>query len=81
MRRSVLFAAACIVIALHPTYIASSLLEGNADISAGLEWIRTWALDVAESDTDRECYMVRKGNLKLQKSLESFVFLITVIEV
>lgn len=64
MRRSVLFAAACIVIALHPTFIASALLEGNVDISAGLEWIRTWALEVAESDIDRECYMVRKGNLK-----------------
>lgn len=60
VRRAVLFSAACILIALHPTFIATSMLEGNADISAGLDWIRTWALEVAESDTDRECYMVRK---------------------
>lgn len=65
VRRSVLFAAACIVIAVHPTYIASALVEGNVDISAGLEWIRMFALEVAESDTDRECYMVTKLTMKL----------------
>lgn len=71
MRRAVLFAAACVLVALHPTYISSTLLEGNAEISTGLEWIRTWALDIAESDTDKECYTVSKRNLKLQRGLES----------
>ncbi|RDX87738.1 Telomere length regulation protein TEL2-like protein, partial [Mucuna pruriens] len=56
VRRAVLFAAACVLVALHPSYISSALLEGNAEISTGLEWIRTWALDVADSDTDKECY-------------------------
>ncbi|KAF7834703.1 telomere length regulation protein TEL2-like protein isoform X1 [Senna tora] len=69
VRRSVLFAAACIVIALHPTYIASALLEGNFDISAGLEWIRTWALDVAESDSDRECYMMAMKCIQLHAEM------------
>lgn len=70
VRRAVLYAAACIVIALHPTYIATALLEGNTEISAGLDWIRTWALEVAESDTDRECYMVRRLGAS-KKGLES----------
>ncbi|XP_054809149.1 uncharacterized protein LOC129311141 isoform X1 [Prosopis cineraria] len=65
VRRAALFAAACIVIALHPTYIATALLEGNTDISAGLDWIRTWALEVAESDTDRECYMMAMKCIQL----------------
>ncbi|KAJ1279830.1 hypothetical protein BS78_04G185600 [Paspalum vaginatum] len=55
VRRSVLFAASCILVSLHPSYVASSPIEGNKDISTGLEWIRTWALQVAESDPDTEC--------------------------
>ncbi|WOG99792.1 hypothetical protein DCAR_0519148 [Daucus carota subsp. sativus] len=47
--------AACILVALHPSNIASALVEGNSDVSKGLEWIRTWALHVAESDRDRNC--------------------------
>ncbi|KAF0929395.1 hypothetical protein E2562_021419 [Oryza meyeriana var. granulata] len=55
VRRSVLFAASCILIALHPSYVASALIEGNQNVSTGLEWIRTWALHVAETDPDTEC--------------------------
>lgn len=62
VRRAVLFAASCILVALHPSYVASALVEGNSDVSKGLEWIRTWALHVAESDTDRECYTVRNAH-------------------
>jgi len=58
VRRAVLFAASCTLTALRPSFIASSLLEGNLEVSRGLEWIRTWALEVAESDPDRECYSV-----------------------
>lgn len=60
VRRAVLFAASCILVALHPSYVASSLADGNLEVSEGLEWVRTWALHVAESDTDRECYTVSK---------------------
>ncbi|KAL3025371.1 hypothetical protein AAZX31_04G175400 [Glycine max] len=65
VRRAVLFAAACVLVALHPTYISSALLEGNVEISTGLEWIRTWALDVAESDTDKECYTMAMTCIQL----------------
>ncbi|KAK7282002.1 hypothetical protein RIF29_10458 [Crotalaria pallida] len=69
VRRAVLFAASCILVALHPTYISSALLEGNIEISAGLEWIRTWALDVADSDTDRECYTMAVKCIQLHAEM------------
>lgn len=73
MRRAVLFAASCVLVALHPTYISSALLEGNVEISTGLEWIRTWALDVAELDTDKECYTVSKRKFEgFQRGLNPF---------
>lgn len=58
VRRAVLFTASCVLVSLHPSYVASSLIEGNSEISQGLEWIRTWAIHIADSDTDRECYTV-----------------------
>ncbi|KAK7350685.1 hypothetical protein VNO77_09557 [Canavalia gladiata] len=69
VRRAILFAAACVLVALHPAYISSALLEGNVEISAGLEWIRSWALDVAESDTDRECYTMAMTCLRLHAEM------------
>ncbi|KAJ1396247.1 Telomere length regulation protein, conserved domain [Sesbania bispinosa] len=69
VRRAVLFAAACILVALHPAYISSALLEGNVEVSTGLEWIRTWALDVAESDTDNECYMMAMTCIQLHAEM------------
>ncbi|RLM78317.1 hypothetical protein C2845_PM12G19440 [Panicum miliaceum] len=69
VRRSVLFAASCILISLHPSYVASSLIEGNQDISTGLEWIRTWALQVAEADPDTECTSMAMTCLRLHSEM------------
>ncbi|CAN6279091.1 unnamed protein product [Urochloa humidicola] len=69
IRRSVLFAASCILISLHPSYVASSLIEGNQDISTGLEWIRTWALQVAEADPDTECTSMAMTCLRLHSEM------------
>uniref|UniRef100_A0A0D3F775 protein-serine/threonine phosphatase n=1 Tax=Oryza barthii TaxID=65489 RepID=A0A0D3F775_9ORYZ len=69
VRRSVLFAASCILIALHPSYVASSLIEGNQDVSTGLEWIRTWALHVAETDPDTECTSMAMTCLRLHSEM------------
>jgi telomere length regulation protein len=69
VRKSVLFAASCILVALHPSYIASALLEGNPELSKGLEWIRTWALHVAESDPDKECYTLAMTCLQLHSEM------------
>ncbi|KAF8652922.1 hypothetical protein HU200_062351 [Digitaria exilis] len=69
VRRSVLFAASCILISLHPSYVASSLIEGNQDISTGFEWIRTWALQVAEADPDTECTSMAMTCLRLHSEM------------
>uniref|UniRef100_A0A0E0CMW7 protein-serine/threonine phosphatase n=1 Tax=Oryza meridionalis TaxID=40149 RepID=A0A0E0CMW7_9ORYZ len=69
VRRSVLFAASCILIALHPSYVASALIEGNQDVSTGLEWIRTWALHVAETDPDTECTSMAMTCLRLHSEM------------
>ncbi|XP_039017198.1 telomere length regulation protein TEL2 homolog [Hibiscus syriacus] len=69
VRRAVLFAASCVLVALHPSSIASSLVEGNIEISEGLEWIRTWALHVADSDTDRDCYTMAVSCLRLHSEM------------
>ncbi|KAK4363862.1 hypothetical protein RND71_015220 [Anisodus tanguticus] len=69
VRRSVLFTASCILISLHPSSVAAALVEGNSEISKGLEWVRSWALDIAESDTDRECYTLAMTCLQLHAEM------------
>ncbi|KAK3439806.1 hypothetical protein EUGRSUZ_B00148 [Eucalyptus grandis] len=64
VRRAVLFAALCVLIALPPSFVASALVEGKAEISKGLEWVRTWAIQVVESDPDRECYTLAMSCLQ-----------------
>lgn len=68
-----LFAASCILVALHPSHVASALIEGNQEISDGLEWIRTWALHIAESDPDAECSTVCILKPQPQNMLSPFV--------
>lgn len=69
VRRSVLFAASCVLAALHPSYVATALIEGNQETSNGLEWIRTWALQIAESDPDTECSMMAMKCLQLHAEM------------
>ncbi|KAK4568904.1 hypothetical protein RGQ29_004357 [Quercus rubra] len=69
VRRAVLFAASCTLVALHPSNVASSLVEGNLELSIGLEWVRTFALQVIESDTDRECYTMAMTCLQLHSEM------------
>nr|XP_043607857.1 telomere length regulation protein TEL2 homolog isoform X2 [Erigeron canadensis] len=69
VRKAVLFAASCILLALNPTYVATALVEGSSEISRGLEWVRTWALSVAESDTDKECYLMAMACLQVHSEL------------
>lgn len=69
VRKSALFAASCILLALHPSYVASSLVDGNLEISRGLEWVRTWAIAVTESDSDKECYTMAMACLQLHSEM------------
>ncbi|XP_050221935.1 uncharacterized protein LOC126672076 [Mercurialis annua] len=69
VRRAVLFAASCILKSLHPSYVASALTEGNLELSKGLEWIRSWALNIVETDVDKECYMMAMSCLQLHAEM------------
>ncbi|KAJ8752074.1 hypothetical protein K2173_001101 [Erythroxylum novogranatense] len=69
VRRAVLFAASCVLLSLHPSFVASAVAEGKLEVSEGLEWIRTWALDIAESDVDRECYTMALTCLQLHAEM------------
>ncbi|KAG6746123.1 hypothetical protein POTOM_050637 [Populus tomentosa] len=69
VRRAVLFAASSVLVSLNPSFVASTLTEGNLEVSKGLEWVRTWALDVAESDTDRECYTMAVSCLRMHAEM------------
>ncbi|PKU67816.1 telomere length regulation protein TEL2 homolog [Dendrobium catenatum] len=69
VRSSALFAASSILKALHPSYVASALIEGNDEISNGLEWIRIWALKIAESDPDTECATMAMRCLQLHSEM------------
>lgn len=69
VRSSALFAASSILLALHPSYVASALIEGSNEISNGLEWIRIWALQIAESDPDTECSAMAMRCLQLHSEM------------
>uniref|UniRef100_A0A1J3F7I5 Telomere length regulation protein TEL2-like protein n=2 Tax=Noccaea caerulescens TaxID=107243 RepID=A0A1J3F7I5_NOCCA len=69
VRRALLFAASSVLVALHPSYVVSSLAEGNLEIARALEWIRTWALQIADSDIDRDCYTMALSCLQLHAEM------------
>lgn len=69
VRKAVLFAASCVLLAVHPSYVASALMEGNVEFSNGLDWIRALALEVADSDTDKECYTMAMTCLQLHAEM------------
>ncbi|WCJ36211.1 embryo defective 2423 [Euphorbia peplus] len=69
VRRAALFAASSILVALHPSHVASALTEGNLEVSKGLEWIRSWALNIVDSDVDKECYMMAMSCLHLHAEM------------
>ncbi|KAG0456568.1 hypothetical protein HPP92_024356 [Vanilla planifolia] len=58
-----------ILVSLHPSFVASALIEGNQEISNGLEWIRTWALHITESDPETDCSTMAMGCLQLHSEL------------
>lgn len=59
MRRAALYAASQVIQALHPSQVASAVTGGDETIAKGLDWIREWALGIAENDVDSETSTVR----------------------
>ncbi|KFK34152.1 hypothetical protein AALP_AA5G107400 [Arabis alpina] len=69
VRKAVLFTASSVLVALHPSYIVSALVEGSLELARALEWIRTWALQIADSDIDRDCYTMALSCLQLHAEM------------
>ncbi|XP_010545977.1 PREDICTED: telomere length regulation protein TEL2 homolog [Tarenaya hassleriana] len=69
VRKAVLFAASSVLVALHPSFVVSALAEGNVELLKGLEWIRTWALHLVDSDIDRECYTMAMSCLRFHSEM------------
>lgn len=59
VRRTALFAASRVLVALHPSDVVASLTTGVSSLVANLEWVREWALDIAMNDVDEDCSAVR----------------------
>ncbi|KAJ0578403.1 putative telomere length regulation protein [Helianthus annuus] len=41
----------------------------SSELARGLEWVRTWALSVADTDTDKECYTMAMACLHLHSEM------------
>ncbi|CAM6043737.1 unnamed protein product [Sphagnum compactum] len=54
VRRAALYAASQVIQSLHPSQVASAVTGGDETIAKGLDWIREWALGIAENDVDSE---------------------------
>lgn len=69
VRRATLYAASRIMVSLHPSHVATALNVGDFEIAGGLDWIRAWALQVAENDSDAECCSMAMACLHLHSEL------------
>lgn len=66
VRRAALYAASQVIQALHPSQVASAVAGGDETIAKGLDWIREWALGIAENDVDSETSTVRPPHPHIQ---------------
>ncbi|KAG6554338.1 hypothetical protein Mapa_004254 [Marchantia paleacea] len=69
VRRAALFAAACVMGALNPSDVVASLTGGVASMANNLEWVREWALNIANKDSDKECSMVAMACVYLHSEM------------
>lgn len=69
VRRASLYAASRIMVSLHPSQVANAISSGDVDIASGLDWIRGWALRVAEDDSDTECSSMAMACLHLHSEV------------
>lgn len=58
MRRAALYAASRVIVSLHPSQVVSAVTATDSSIATGLEWIREWALGIADNDPDGDCSTV-----------------------
>jgi telomere length regulation protein len=58
VRRAALFAASRVIVALHPSQVVMAITSTDSNITSGLEWVREWALGIANNDPDSDCATV-----------------------
>ena len=58
VRRAALFAASRVIVALHPSQVVTAFTGTDSNIASGLEWVREWALGIANNDPDSDCARV-----------------------
>lgn len=58
VRRAALYAASRVIVSLHPSQVVSAVTATDSSIATGLEWIREWALGIADNDPDGDCSTV-----------------------
>ncbi|KAI5083844.1 hypothetical protein GOP47_0000013 [Adiantum capillus-veneris] len=69
VRRATLYAVSRVMISLHPSHVKNAISGGDVEIGTGLEWIRRWAIEVAENDTDQECSSMAMACLHIHSEL------------
>ncbi|MCO5612769.1 hypothetical protein L7F22_067039 [Adiantum nelumboides] len=69
VRRATLYAVSRVMISLHPSLVKNAISGGDVEIGSGLEWIRKWAIEVAENDTDQECSSMAMACLHIHSEL------------
>lgn len=58
VRRAALYAASRVIVALHPSQVVTAITDPDSNIGSGLEWVREWALGIANNDSDSNCAAV-----------------------
>lgn len=58
VRRAALYAASRVIVALHPSQVVTAITGTDSSIASGLEWVREWALGIANNDPDSDCASV-----------------------
>ncbi|KAH7441907.1 hypothetical protein KP509_03G061400 [Ceratopteris richardii] len=69
VRRATLYAISRVMLSLHPSQVKNAINGEDEEIRSGLKWIHSWALEVAENDTDRECSTMALACLQIHSEL------------
>ncbi|CAM6129063.1 unnamed protein product [Calypogeia fissa] len=69
VRRTALFAASRVLVALHPSDVGASLTAGVSSLVSNLEWVREWALDISMNDVDADCSMMATACVQLHSEM------------
>ncbi|KAG0631011.1 hypothetical protein M758_1G220500 [Ceratodon purpureus] len=69
VRRAALYAASRVIVALHPSQVATAITGTDSSITSGLEWVREWALGLANNDPDSDCASLAMACVQLHSEM------------